>query len=237
MRWKRLLLLPLLAGPALAGDLAAFNAAVEQAYEPYRTAMSYLRAGADQPALVELERMAQAWGELKRRFAADPPPAFAADPDFAPVLAEVEARAGEGLWLAERGDLAGAQAALQPVRDRLAELRRRNGVRVFGDCVEEVTRAMDTLWRLQASPPDLADAAATKEARDRLDALDAAMRGCDREAGEARRADPQFRRLIDGALASLAGGRRAVETGDAALFVNVLRELRAIERILFQQFG
>src|ERR1039458_4290660 len=72
--------LALLAGPAksgdLAGDLADFNAAVEQAQSHNRVAIGYLRTGNVDLASLEIDRLRKAWGALAHRFAGKRPDAF-----------------------------------------------------------------------------------------------------------------------------------------------------------------
>src|ERR1017187_4062775 len=74
------LALALLTGPAksgdLAGDLADFNAAVEQAQSHNRVAIGYLRTGNLDLALLEIDRLREAWGALAQRFAGKRPDAF-----------------------------------------------------------------------------------------------------------------------------------------------------------------
>ena len=51
------------------------------------------------------------------------------------------------------------------------------------------------------------------------------------------RRDPEFRRLIDGALASTAQIPKAVETQDSDLLVRLLIELRSFDNLLAFRFG
>ena len=56
-------------------------------------------------------------------------------------------------------------------------------------------------------------------------------------AGAGTRETPEFRRLIDGAKASLALIPKAIETRDKSLVHRVLIELRSFDNLLAFRFG
>jgi hypothetical protein len=60
---------------------------------------------------------------------------------------------------------------------------------------------------------------------------------CDGMAGDAVRNEPEFRRLVDGAKASLALIPQAVATRDGDLLHRVLIELRSFDNLLAFRFG
>src|SRR6202162_4394155 len=70
------LALALLAGTAKASDLTDFNALVEQAQSHNRVAIGYLRTGNLDLALLEIDRLRDAWGAVEQRFAGKRPDAF-----------------------------------------------------------------------------------------------------------------------------------------------------------------
>ncbi len=49
--------------------------------------------------------------------------------------------------------------------------------------------------------------------------------------------DPQFLRLIEGALGSIATIDRAIETRKQRLLINALREIRSSVKLLWMNFG
>jgi hypothetical protein len=228
-----------LAAAPLAGasELRAFNAAVAEAYAFHRSALFYLRTGNAMVAGFELEQMRERWRAVAARFAGDPPDAFADDPGFDALLAEVAERTRAGAEAAAAGDGDGAREAIEPVRGALAALRARAGVRVFSDCIDEVSAAMDALYAYRREPPDLDDAAAVNAVKAKTGVLDYLLRRCDREAAPAVREDAEFRRLIDGSTAALAAMFRAIDRKDRTAVINVLRELHSFERILWLRFG
>src|ERR1039457_2645929 len=86
------LALALVAGTAKAGDLADFNAAVEQAQSHNRVAIGYLRTGNLDLALLEIERLRDAWGAFEQRFAGKRPDAFDGIALYGTVFTGVQAR-------------------------------------------------------------------------------------------------------------------------------------------------
>ena len=71
----------------------------------------------------------------------------------------------------------------------------------------------------------------------RADAYRAVLQRCDGMAPPAIRAHAEFRRLIDGALASLAQFPKAIETRDADLLHRLLIELRSFDHLLAFRYG
>ncbi len=222
---------------ATADELPDYHGAVAQAYGHYRSALFYLRTGNAAPALLELDQAVDAWQTLVQRYGAQPPPAYASDPAWQDSLTAIEARLRDGMAAVQAGDLKRGQEILKPVRGALAELRARNGVQVFSDCVDEATRRMDALWRYRHAPPDFADDTQTSALRGAARALGDQVARCDGEADADIRADPRFRDTVDGMAAAVARIETAIAGRDELLLINTLRELRAFDRMLWLQFG
>ena len=157
-----------------------------------------MRTGNVALAALELEEMEQRWQGIARAYGGAPPPAYAADPQWAAVLSDVAARIDAALRAIDAGEIEEAQDALAPIRWILSDQRRRAGLQTFSDRVDAVSRAMDDLWVFRHEPPDFADAAAVGE----LEAGIAQMRGvverCVQEAPASTRGNKQFQRLMAG---------------------------------------
>lgn len=224
--------------PAWASNLSSFNAAVAAAYDHYRAAAFYLRTGNPAVAGFELAEAAQRWSDAVMPFAKTPPDAFADDPAFAADLADIMARLGKAdALLASGGDAESAADMLDPIRDRLAELRRRNGVIVFSDHVDAANAAMDRLWVYRHEPPDWADPAA-RAALTGATAVTIHLYDRLRELAPPETAEnAEFQRIMKGALASLAGLWEQIQLADEERVISYLRELRSFDRILWLQFG
>jgi len=205
----------------------AFHAAVAGAYQHYREAVHYYETGNRDLGELALDEFAAAWKALAGRYAAKPPPAYAKDSAFAETLAAVAAKAARAAGAAP----AAALAALRPVRADLAALRRRSGQRVFSDCVDAMNAAMDRLWAYRRKPPDAPQLPAFVAA---VRATSARYRECLDQAPAATRDSAEFRRMMEGALASLA---RLEAATSAELIVSLLRELRSFDKLIWLRFG
>jgi hypothetical protein len=231
------LVLSALTGSSRAGDLSEFNETVAGAYQHHRAAVSYLRTGNAALAALELEAAARKWHGVTERFAANPPDAFADDPAWTATLNGIGQRIDQALASTDTNDLTGARDALAPVRSELAALRRRNGIVVFSDHVDEVMAAMDRLWRFRHEPPDFGDAGTLRALRSGAAVLEYLVRRCREEAPASLRGDPIFVRFLDGAVESLERLWQSVDGGDERLLMTTLGELRAFERLFYLRFG
>lgn len=222
------LLAAIIALPAAADEATdAFHAAVASAYRHYREAVHYQETGNTDLGELALDQFVAEWKALAARYADKPPPAYAKDAAFAATLATIEGRATGAVGSAP----AAALLALQPIRADLAALRKRNGQVVFSDCIDTMNAAMDRLWEYRRKPPDAKQLPAFQAAT-RTTA--AAYRKCLEEAPPALRDSAEFRRMIEGALASFV---RLEAASDAELIVSLLRELRSFDRLIWMRFG
>ncbi|SME89077.1 hypothetical protein SAMN06265365_101174 [Tistlia consotensis] len=226
-----------LPGVAAASDLSRYNAAVEAAYGHYRSAVFYLHNGNPAVADLELQDAVDAWRSGVLPFLTSPPDAYADDGEFDDALQEVAVRLQKAEALAANAEIEPAAEQLQPIRPRLAALRKRNGQRVFADCVEDANAAMDRLWEFRDARLDFGD-------RDQMNALRYAVsvthflyKRCQDEAPAETAKAPEFQRIVGGAVASLATLPEAIDQADAQRVVNLLRELRSYDRLFWLTFG
>ena len=111
------------------------------------------------------------------------------------------------------------------------------GTRIFTDCIREASTAYRALDVFRVQRPDLSAPATRAAVADAARASDAAFARCEGEAPAAVRADPDFRRLIDGARASLGKVPQAATASDGDLLHRLLIELRSFEQLLLFRFG
>lgn len=228
------LLLALCATPAHAASLDAFLDDLGPAYSGVRNAILYLQRGAAEPAAFRIETAAEAWQRSVLPHAESPPAAFADDPRFAQALRRI----GSDLRRAsEAGRPDGALAAIEGIPGQLAELRARNHVVVLADHVHEANRAMERLWAYRDREIDFSDRSVTDDLRARLAVTAYTFRQCDRAAPDEVSNDPAFRRIIDGTLASLDQMWEVIAAGDPQAVVNILREVRSFNRLLWLHHG
>src|SRR3954468_2684944 len=184
----------LLATPAGAGDLDDFNTATEVAMSHQRVASGYLRTGNIDLAALEIEAMREAWGKISllRR-----PAEFKSEERYTSVVLETAAALIGTTLVLNMGRADVAAESLIKIRRSLSDLRRENKVTVLADCVLDANVSMDALFALDGKPDWESVSAGAESYRGTL-------QRCDGMAPERVRRDGEFRRLIDGALASLA---------------------------------
>lgn len=231
------LLLIALPGPAAASDLRAFNDAFADAWGHYQQAVFYGRTGNVAVAALELDAFAGKWSALVARFGPAPPDAFAEDPAWAETLESIGVAAREALAHFDAGDAEAAARTLAPLREIAAALRRRNGVTVYADNIDELSAAMDVLARYRREVKDLDDVGAVARVTRQAAVVAYLFEKCETRAAESVRDDPEFRRLIDGARDSMQKLWTSLRSGDIRLYRIGIGELRSYERILVLRFG
>lgn len=214
-----------------------FVRAVEEAYAPYRAAHFYLRTGNPFVAVLELESALTVWRDKVMPFAATLPDAFIEDAAFKATLDDIARRLADGHARAADGRAEAAVKVLDPIRPALAELRARNRISTYSDHVDRANAAMDALWEFRRNQPKLSDPAVRNALRRAAAFVEMAYEICRDEAPAAFRDDPEFRRLVDGTLESMAKMWPAIDAKDLTTVINILREVRSFDHILWMRFG
>lgn len=198
----------------VAAQTNAPAAARESVLAERRLAAGYLRTLNGDLAALALERLARA-------LQGSPHAALATD-----AVAAIDA-----------GDLPRAAELVEQLGEHLAADRRMAGTRIFTDCIREASTTYRALDVFRVQRPDLSAPATRTAVADAARASDAAFARCESEAPAAVRADPDFRRLIDGARASLGKAPQAATASDGDLLHRLLIELRSFEQLLLFRFG
>lgn len=223
----------LAAGAARADDLADFNTAVEAATAHNRAAIGYLRTGNKDLVSLEIDRLRDAWqrvGSVKR-------PAVFDQKLYVKEMTDIAMRLVTADMMVTMGKPEGVRQSLLAVRNDLYELRRSAHVEVLADCIKDSNTAMAALLVFDDRKLDLAKPGVGAELAAKADAYGAALRRCDGVADATVRKEPEFRRLIDGAQASLTFIPKAIADHDAGLLHRVLDEMRAFDNLLAFRFG
>lgn len=223
-----------LAHRAWADELADFAAAAENAQAHYRIALGHLRTENIDLAALEIERTKEAWSAL---LSAKPPAVFAGTELYAVATTDISTRLVTAQIMLGLGRPDVARNALMPIRAELTKLRRSGGIVVLADCVADANAVVDALFVYDATPLTDSKPEALADIATKATAYGAAIKRCDAMAPASVRADGQFRRLIDGALASLAFIPKAIETRDSDLLHRVLGELRSFDNLLAFRYG
>jgi len=220
-----------------AGELADFNAAVEAAAAHNRVAIGYLRAGNLDLAAVELERLRAAWAKVSDRFAGRRPDAFAGNALYVTVFTDIATRLVTADLMLDSGRADAAREALAAIREDLYNLRRSAGILVLADCVRDANRAMDALMAYDTPAIDWTRAETRFDIVGKAAVYGHVLERCDAMADGPTRENPEFRRLIDGAKASLALIPQAIAARDAARLHRILIELRSFDNLLAFRYG
>ena len=224
-------------GIAVADDLADFNTAAEAVASHYRVAIGYLRTGNTDLARLEIDRTREAWGTLQQHFAGRRPDVFVGNRLYGRIYTGVSARLVGAELLLNAGRPDAAADSLNAVRDEFYALRKSAGIAVLADCIHDANTAMDALMLYNDRALDWNKA----EIRDSVSAKAAAygvlLDRCDNMAGDAVRQAGEFRRLIDGAKASLAQVPKAIADRDGDLLHRLLIELRSFDNLLAFRYG
>jgi hypothetical protein len=225
------------AGAAGAQGLDQFNATVEAFSSHHRVALAYLRTGNLDLASVELERMNAAWQAVVERFGANRPAEIADQALYTATLTDISTRIIAAHLVMGLGRPDVAHEALREARQALARLRRASGIAVLADCVLDANAAMGRLAAFDRNASDGASAEARREVVATAQAQAGELQRCNEMAPASVRLNPEFRRLIDGALASLARVPEAVAAGDGELLHRLVIELQSFDRLLSFRFG
>ncbi len=226
-----------LAGRALADNLDAFNAAIEETAAHNRAAIGYLRTENVDLAAVALQDMQKSWAAFAERFGGNRPDKLRDNELYVTMLVDVPTRIVGALIMINFGRPDIASNSLQAIRREFSAVRRASGVEVLADCVLDANDAMEALLVYRDEPPDWDKPAAAEGLSAKSAAFGAAVARCDALAPDTIRARPEFRRLVDGVAASLVFVPQAIATRDSDLLQRVINELRAFDHLLAFRYG
>ena len=233
----------LLTGPdsgprtARADDLADFNAAVEAASAHNRVAIGYLRTGNIDLASLEIDRLRNAWTRFTERYSGQRPEVFANNPLYGKLFTSVSARLVGADIMLKTGRLDAARNGLDAIRGDLYDLRKASGVVVLADCVKDANATMDALMIYNDRALDWDNSEIRAGLANKASRYGGELGRCETIATEGIRSAPEFRRLIDGAKASLTLIPKAISTRDTDLVHRVLIELRSFDNLLAFRYG
>jgi len=232
-----ILALALWPGTSFSGDLTDFNAAIEAVSAHNRVAIGYLRTGNTDLASLEIDRLREAWDALAARFSGKQPDAFNGNPLYGELWTTASARFVAVDLMVKMGRPEAVAESLNGLRADLYALRKASGVVVLADCVRDANAVMNALmayndrtldWSKQETRSDIAGKASN---------YGGILERCDGIAEKSVRTSPEFRRLVDGAKASLDFIPKAVAARDTDLLHRVLIELRSFDNLLAFRFG
>jgi len=222
---------------AKADDLADFNTAVESASAHNRVAIGYLRTGNEDLASLEIDRLRDAWIRLTERFSGTRPEVFAGNALYGKLFTAVNARLVGADLMLKTGRLDAARSSLDAIRGDLYDLRKASGVVVLADCVRDANMTMDALMVYNDRALDWSDPDTRSKIASTASSYGSVLDRCDGVAAETIRKAPEFRRLVDGAKASLSLVPNAIASQDTDLLHRILIELRSFDNLLAFRYG
>ena len=176
-------------------------------------------------------------GRFTERFSGKRPDAFANNPLYGKLFTGVSARLVGADLMLRTGRLDAARDLLNAIRGDLYNLRKASGVVVLADCVRDANMTMDALMVYNDRALNWDDSEIRSGVVKKASSYGAELDRCDGIANEAVRMAPEFRRLVDGAKASLALIPKAIAARDSDLLHRVLIELRSFDNLLSFRFG
>lgn len=223
--------------PALADEAQAFDDLVTEAQAGYRAAMFYARTGNPALAGIELGQAQAVWDEIVSTYGGKPPGPYAKDGRWADDLKAILGHVSKGMDLLDEEKAKAARAELAPVRDLIYGLRDRAGRMGYEECVTDLNRQMEVIFKWRHAAPDF-DIPGTAEdvTRESMKYRDI-LRRCRALAPEAKKKAADFQRIFDGADDSISSMSDAVDRKSPLGVVNILRELRSFDRILYFKLG
>lgn len=222
---------------ARAGDVAPFHDAIDKVNQPYKSALFYLKTGNAGVAGLELFSAGSAWKSVVDSYAKSPPDALSGDADWMNTVEAVSAALQTGTKLAEEGQSEAARKALLPIRELLHRMRQRNGLRVMADCVFDLNAYMDVLFHWRRNRADFSDPAVQDKAKAASLKYIEQLKLCRSEAPEKMQENADFQSVMDGAARSANSLLRPIEQKNPDAFINVLRELKSFDVIIFVRWG
>ncbi len=225
------------AGAAQAGDLADFNAAIEDAASHNRVAIGYLRNGNVDLASLELDRLRDAWSAVTARFASKRPDAFDGNALYGTVIVDVGVRLVTADMMLKSGRADATGQALTAIRDELYQLRKSAGIVVLADCVKDANGVADGLMVYNNNDLDWTKSQTRFGIANKASIYGYVLDRCDGIADATVHNSPEFRRLVDGARAGLDLIPKAIATRDTNLLHRILIELRSFDNLLAFRFG
>ncbi len=222
---------------AAAGATKEFLTLAESAMRAARAATHYLRTENPAVASIELATARKRWTTLAERFAQELPDVFEGNAAFPGIFARIDELWAKAHGLLREGRIQAARDEVEQGIEQYRKARRASWLFAYSDCIVEMNRAVDALWRWRGQQPIALDDPGTRR---RIAAQTAIARylyrRCREEAPSELR-DEEFERLFEGALAGLEAMSAAVEQRDAGRFLRILLELRSFDRLLRFHYG
>jgi hypothetical protein len=222
---------------AAAGTVHEFHKAEARAMRGYRWASFYLRTGNLALAEMELGQFADGATKLVQSYAVNPPDIYSTDDTWPGDLRKIAQLASEAQAALSVDNVEEARAKLTPIRALNGDMRRRNGVFLFVDCIDIANHSFTRLFRFRHNPPNFQKPEQLDSVRQDLAETLYWYRQCLKAAPVETAQDSRFRRLVETSIVSLEKVWGALRAGEERRMINLLREVASSNRLLYLQFG
>ncbi len=226
-----------IAGQGQASEFRKFHTALADAYPHYRETLFYLRTGNSDVALVELQKWTEKWQDITVDHGPRPPDVYADDTTWKATLTKIFDLSTSGLSQARTGRVKRAVDDLKDIRWILSKLRRRNHVVIFSDHVDRANQLFDRLFVFRHAPPEFANQKQVDHFRAAVSYATLAYQLVMDNAPTAYRDDPEFQRLMKQSFHSFDRLWVAINARNRLNLINILREMRSSDRMLYLRFG
>ena len=153
---RSLALAILCAAPAFAGPVTDFEAAYDEMYAGYRTALFATNSGNAEKSAAALDGLQKHWEALVSTYGQTPPPQYESDPMWAETVANVTDSITKATKTVAEGNLSDSHATLEAVREAFGALHARNGIETFSDRMNAYHAQMEHILGLDLSALDAA---------------------------------------------------------------------------------
>ncbi len=223
-----------LGGVAHAAELSPDLRALTEGFQAHRrTAAAYLRTNNADLGAIEVERLQQRWAIDRAKLL----PATLADTKLVEALNRTEIFVSDGAKAIEVNQIPRAGRLLTFAAEPLANWRASKRIRLFSDCIGEISSTWRLLERHRQSPPQFSGGVDAARIESYARMTIGVVERCDSEASQDLRKDPEFRRLIDGMRDSLRQVTDALAAHDADWLQRLILEQRSLEQLLSFRFG
>jgi len=218
-------------------EIDKFHKALNQINTPYKSALNYLHTGNIAFAGMELETAVERSKGLQKLFQANPPAPYSSDPKWKDDLSDISSLLQNGLEKLDQGNVEEAKKSLAPLRGRFHDLRKRNGISLFQDEYLVVTSSMNGLYRYRRVEVSADDTKIWKELEQLSVQFHNAILASDALATDEMISDGPYQRLMGIAKTSSPAMIQQIQQRNHLVFINYLRELKSIERMLYLHYG
>jgi hypothetical protein len=217
--------------------LQNFHTEVRAVNGAYKAAISYARTGNIAFAQIELEQALTDWQQIQKSYRVNPPRPYLYGEIWTASFRSIEQALTHGITLLDEGNIEGAQQILAPVRLTLHRLRKAHKIELFEDRYITVTKHMDVLWTYRRKEMDWQNKETLAALERSSKGFRYALKAANSIAPETQKNDEIYKRLMGNALTSSEKMIGTVQAQNKNGFINYLRELKSLERMIYLHFG